>query len=91
MAIFVDDILGYGHTKRQAEDRQRIISMALKKLGQRLSDTCKLDRTVREEGAIAGMVFNKDGVVITDEAVDALVAAMGEPVKSEKAARVWWA
>ena len=37
------------------------------------------------------MNFKQEGVVITDEAVDALVAAMGEPVKSEKAARVWWA
>ena len=67
------------------QDRQRIVSMALKKLGKRLSE--KLDRTVRQEGHIAGMKFTPEGVVITDEAVDALVEAMGENVKSLKAAQ----
>ena len=39
MALFVDDILGYGRTRQQAEDRQRIVSMALVKLGKRLSES----------------------------------------------------
>ena len=59
--------------------------MALKKPGKRLSE--KLDRTVRQEGHIAGMKFAPEGVVITDEAADALMEAMGEDVKSLKAAQ----
>ena len=85
LALFVDDILGYGYTKQHAADRQRIVSMTLKKLGKRVSE--KLDRTMRQEGHIAGMKFTPEGVVIADEAVDALVEAMGENVKSLKAAQ----
>ena len=84
-ALFVDDILEYDYTKQHAADKQRIVSMALKKLGKRLSE--KLDRTVRQEGHIAGMKFTPEGVAITDEAVGALVEAMGENVKSLKAAQ----
>ena len=52
MALFVDDVLGYGHTEQQAKDRQRIIGMALRKLKKRLSE--KLDRTVRQQGKSQG-------------------------------------
>ena len=85
LALFVDDILGFGHTEKHAKDMQMIVSMALKKLGKRLSE--KLDRTVRQTGDIAGMHFTAEGVIITDEAVNALEEAMGEDIKSLKAAQ----
>ena len=84
LALFVDDMLGFGYTEKHARDRQMIVSMALKKLGKCLSE--KLDRTAKQTGDIAGMHFTTDGVTITDEAVDALEVAMGETIKSLKAA-----
>ena len=74
IALFVDDVLGHGVTKAQARLRQRMLGTALKLLGKRMSE--KLDRTVRQIGDIAGLRFTPEGVVIGDEAVDALVQAM---------------
>ena len=85
MALFVDDVLGHGVTEAQAKLRQRMIGTALRLLGKRLSE--KLDRTVKQIGDIAGLRFTPDGVVIGDEAVDALVQAMGETITREKDAR----
>ncbi len=84
-ALFVDDMLGYAGEKKWAEVRQRMLSAALRAL--KLKASPKLDRTIREYGDLTGMRFEEGGVVIADEAVSALVAAMEEPVKNEKGAR----
>ena len=81
----MDDVLGHGVTESQAKHRQRMAGTALRLLGKRMSE--KLDRTVRQVGDIAGLRFTSEGVVIGDEAVDALVAAMGENIVREKDAR----
>jgi hypothetical protein len=82
IALFVDDVLGYGMTKEQAVWRQRIVNSAFRALNKRLSN--KLDRTVTQEGQIAGMKFTAEGVQITDEAVDSLVVAMTEALEAKK-------
>ncbi len=46
-----------------------------------------MDREVTQEGHIAGMKFVPGGVVLNEEAVDALKLALGEEIKKEKAAR----
>ena len=46
----MDDILGYGYTKQHASDRQRIVSMALKKLGKRLPEKLDTGRKATLQG-----------------------------------------
>jgi hypothetical protein len=84
-ALFVDDLLGHAQEKKWAVVRQRMLTAALKALKLRVSP--KLDRQIKEYGNLTGMRFEKGGVVISQEAVDALVEAMNEKVTNEKGAR----
>jgi len=84
-ALFVDDMLGHAHEKRWAVVRQRLLTAALKALKLRVSP--KLDRVIKEHGDLTGMRFQEGGVVISQEAVDALTQAMEENVSTEKGAR----
>jgi hypothetical protein len=84
-AMYVDDCMPFGATEQQCKHRQRFLTAALKVLGKKVS--AKVDRTVRQEGHIAGLKFVPGGVVLNDEAVEALRLALGDDIKNEKAAR----
>ena len=81
----MDDLLIFSWSEENCRQRQRLITMALQKLNLRVSD--KLDRTVRQEGHLVGLKFVPGGVVVSDEAADALKIAMQMEVKNLKDAR----
>jgi hypothetical protein len=83
--VYVDDMLVFGATEEQTKGRQRLLSMALRLFGKTVSS--KIDRTVRQEGHIVGLKFVPGGVVVCDETVAAVKAALEEPVKNAKQAR----
>ena len=82
---YIDDILSHGTTREQCEQRQRLVTVALKVLGLPTAD--KIDRTVREFGLLVGLKFVKGGIVVDDHTVESLREALRAEIKRTKDAR----
>ncbi len=80
--LYVDDSLPFGHTRTQADARQRIFEVAMEVLGKALSD--KVDNSITEEGHIAGLKYEHGGVVLDDAAVESVGLALKEVQESKK-------
>lgn len=80
--LYVDDALPHGAGREQAEARQRIFEVAMEVLGKQLSD--KVEDEIKEQGFIAGLKFEAGGVVIDDDAVEAVVAALDEVMEKKR-------
>ena len=65
----VDDGMCFAETRERCGHRQRILTVALRVLGKKVSD--KVNRTISEVGHIAGLKFVEGGVTLDDEAVAA--------------------